>query len=92
MIFQEHWIKLKMELVGIRIRQSSCRQTGEYFRVINPDSLPIKEVVTEAGTQGLLVDATEPRKNRLRLSLCDSLTMLYSIFLPKACFRNGSNE
>ena len=49
-----------MELIGIGFGNLLAKD--RIVSVINPDSAPIKRVVTEARAQGLLIDATQGRK------------------------------
>lgn len=79
-----------MELVGIGF--GNLLAADRIISVINPDSAPIKRVVTEARAQGLLVDATQARKPA-RLSCADSgHGCAFLPFSRKACFGNGKRQ
>ena len=69
-----------MELVGIGF--GNLLAADRIISVINPDSAPIKRVVTEARTQGLLVDATQGRKTG-SVIVCDSGHVVLSYLSPE---------
>lgn len=69
-----------MELVGIGF--GNLLAADRIISVINPDSAPIKRVVTEARSQGLLVDATQGRKTG-SVIVCDSGHVVLSYLSPE---------
>ncbi len=69
-----------MELVGIGF--GNLLAADRIISVINPDSAPIKRVVTEARAQGLLVDATQGRKTG-SVIVCDSGHVVLSYLSPE---------
>lgn len=69
-----------MELVGIGF--GNLLAADRIVSVINPDSAPIKRVVTEARAQGLLVDATQGRKTG-SVIVCDSGHVVLSYLSPE---------
>ena len=69
-----------MELVGIGF--GNLLAADRLISVINPDSAPIKRVVTEARAQGLLVDATQGRKTG-SVIVCDSGHVVLSYLSPE---------
>ena len=69
-----------MELVGIGF--GNLLAADRIISVINPDSAPIKRVVTEARAQGLLVDATQGRKTG-SVIVCDSGPVVLSYLSPE---------
>ena len=69
-----------MELVGIGF--GNLLAADRIISIINPDSAPIKRVVTEARAQGLLVDATQGRKTG-SVIVCDSGHVVLSYLSPE---------
>ena len=69
-----------MELIGIGFGKLLAKD--RIVSVINPDSAPIKMVVTEARAQGLLIDATQGRKTG-SVIVCDSGHVVLSYLTPE---------
>ena len=69
-----------MELIGIGFGNLLAKD--RIVSVINPDSAPIKRVVTEARAQGLLIDATQGRKTG-SVIVCDSGHVVLSYLTPE---------
>lgn len=69
-----------MELIGIGFGNLLAAQ--RIVSVINPDSAPVKRMVTEARGQGLLVDATQGRKTG-SVIVCDSGHIVLSYLSPE---------
>lgn len=69
-----------MELIGIGFGNLLAKD--RIVSVINPDSAPIKRVVTETRAQGLLIDATQGRKTG-SVIVCDSGHVVLSYLTPE---------
>ena len=77
-----------MELIGIGF--GNLLSKDRIISVINPDSAPIKRVITEARGQGLLIDATQGRKTG-SVIVCDSGHVVLSYLTPERLLSGMEN-
>lgn len=71
-----------MNINFINIGYGNIVSTEKIVSIVNPESAPIKRMISEAREQGILIDATQGRKTR-GVIITDSSHVILSALQPE---------